>query len=116
MSNLVPIRAVLMAAEIRDGGTGFHRLVFKVDGGRTGMFSTTVLISQDACRKLTAQMQRAKVHRLDRASLLKNWARWEIAQRMDESGGMPETVTITASDLDDYGAYAMDLARSLAVG
>ncbi|KAA0238680.1 MAG: hypothetical protein HUU14_08300 [Dehalococcoidia bacterium] len=116
MSKVVPIRAVLMAAEIKEGGTGFHRLVFKVDGGRTGMFSTTVLISQDACRKLTAQMQRARVQRMDRASLLKTWARWEIAQRMDETGLMPDTVTITASDLDDYGAYAMDLARSLAVG
>lgn len=116
MSSSAPVRAVLMAADIKDDATGFHRLVFKVDGGRAGMFSTTVLISQDACRKLTAQMQRARVQRVDRLALLKTWARWEIALRLDDSGALPSTVTITASDLDDYGAYAMDLARALAVG
>lgn len=114
MSKVAPVRAVLMSAEIKEGGNGFHRFVFKVDGGRSDMFSTTVLISLDACRKLTAQMQRARVQRLDRASLLKTWARWEIAMRLRQDGVLPSTVTITASDLDDYGAYAMDLAQSFA--
>jgi hypothetical protein len=29
-------------------------------------------------------------------------------------GPLPNTLTITASDLDDYGAYATDFGRSLA--
>jgi hypothetical protein len=102
-----------MAAEIRDAGTGFHRLVFKVDGGRSGMSSVTVLISQDAYRKVAGQLARARVHPMDRAALLKDWARWEIAVRLDEQGIVPSTITITASDLDEFGAYAMALARAL---
>ncbi len=114
MSNVTPVRAVLMVAEVQDAGYGFHRLVFKVDVGRSDMLTTTVLISQDACRKLTAQLQRARIHHVDRFGLLKTWARWEITMRLDQFGTLAPTVTITAGDLDDSGAYALDLARSLA--
>ena len=114
MSSVEPVRAVLMAAEIQDRGHGFHRLVFKVQGGRTEVQTVTVMISQDACRKLTAQLARARVHRMDRPSLLKLWARWELALRLDELGVLPGVVTITSSDLDDSGVYAMALARVVA--
>lgn len=108
-------RAVLMAAEIQESGHGFHRFVFKVEGGRQRMSQTTVLISQDAHRKLLAQLTKARIHTFDKPTLLKNWARWELAQRIRDGGGVvPGTVTITASDLDDFGAYASDLARSIA--
>jgi len=113
MSSATPLRAVLMAAEIRDNGNGFHRLVFKVDGGRSGMTGVTVLISQDAYRKLAGQLSRARVQHVERSILLKTWARWEIATHLDEQGVLPSTVTVTASDLDDFGAYAMAFARVL---
>lgn len=116
MSSTPPIRAVLMASEIMTGGTGFHRLVFKVDGGRMGMSNVTVMISQDAHRKLAAQMARARIVQVEKASLLKIWARWEIALRYNESGVIPLTVTITARDVDDFGAYATDLGRALQAG
>ncbi|MCC7363268.1 MAG: hypothetical protein IT303_02765 [Dehalococcoidia bacterium] len=113
MSSTIPVRAVLMSSDIKNGGTGFHRLDFKVDGGRSGMSSVTVLISQDAHRKLAQQLVRARVGHTERSALLKTWARWEIALRMEDQGVIPRTITITASDLDDFGAYAVDLARHL---
>ena len=113
MSSEIQGRAVLMAADIHESGNGFHRLKFKVEGGRNRMSEVTVLISQDAHRKLTVQMARARVHTFDKAALLKTWARWEIAQRIQEQGFAPATITITASDLDDFGAYATDFARTL---
>lgn len=116
MSSTLPIRAVLMSSEIMDGGVGFHRLVFKVDGGRSDMSIVTVLISQDAHRKLVLQMSRARFQLVEKAALLKTWARWEIALRFNESGILPGTVTITARDIDDFGAYASDLGRTLQVG
>jgi hypothetical protein len=102
-----------MSAEIMNGGTGFHRLVFKVDGGRLGMSSVTVLISQDAHRKLVQQMSRARFPIVEKTVLLRTWARWEIALRLDETGVVPGTVTITARDIDDFGAYATDFGRTL---
>lgn len=108
-----PIRAVLMSAEIRENSNGFHKLVFKVDGGRNGMSNVTVMISQDAQRKLTTQLQRARVSTGDKRQLLKSWARWELGQRVEDAGTLPATLTITASDLDDFGAYAVDFGRSL---
>lgn len=116
MSQPVPLRAVLMAAELRNDARGFHRFVFKVDGGRGSMSNVTVLISQDAYRKLANQMTRARVQPMERSSLLKKWAQWEIAARFQEQGILPATVTVTASDLDDFGAYALDLARTLRTG
>lgn len=116
MSSTIPVRAVLMASEITAGSTGFNRLVFKVDGGRNGMAQVTVLISQDAHRKLTQQMARARFHRVEPAQLLRNWALWEIGARFQEQGTIPATLTITASDLDEFGAYASDLARSMQLG
>lgn len=114
MSHAVPVRAVLMSSEIQTGGTGFHRLVFKVDGGRAGMVNVTVMISQDAQRKLVAQLNRARYTPIDRSQLLKHWARWEIGLRQEDLGVIPRTITITASDVDDFGAYATDLARTFA--
>jgi hypothetical protein len=105
-----------MSSEIMNGGSGFHRLVFKVDGGRLGMSSVTVMISQDAHRKLVQQMSRARFPIVEKTALLKTWARWEIALRLDETGVLPGTVTITARDIDDFGAYATDLGRTLQVG
>lgn len=104
-----------MSSEIMSGGTGFHRLVFKVDGGRSGMSSVTVMISQDAHRKLVQQMARARFQIIEKSQLLKTWARWEIALRYQEKGVLPGTVTITARDIDDFGAYASDLGRTLQV-
>ena len=111
--SVTPIRAVLMSAEIRDAGSGFHRLVFRVDGGRNGMSNVTVMISQDAQRKLTQQMQRARYSPGEKGAMLKSWAKWELALRLEESGVLPATVTITASDLDDFGAYASDFGRTM---
>lgn len=106
-------RAVLMAADIREGANGFHRLQFKVEGGRNRMTEVTVLISQDAHRKLANQLARARVHQFDKSALLKSWARWEISSRLRDYGAVPATITITASDLDDFGAYAIDFAQTL---
>lgn len=109
-------RTVLMSADIKAAGAGFHRLVFKVDGGgRAGIAQVTVLISQDAHRKLATQMARARMRPIESVLLLKTWARWEIVQRIDQYGVVPTSVTITASDLDDFGAYATDLGRTLQV-
>ncbi len=115
MSNVIPIRAVLMSSEIMNGGSGFHRLVFKVDGGRAGMSNVTVLISQDAHRKIVQQMSRARFPAVEKTALLKIWARWEIAMRLQEQGQLPGTLTITSRDIDDFGAYATDLGRTLQV-
>lgn len=110
------LRTVLMSADIKTAGSGFHRLVFKVDrGGRAGISQVTVLISQDAHRKLASQMARARLRPVEPVLLLKTWARWEIAQRVELHGIAPASVTITASDLDDFGAYATDLGRTLQV-
>jgi hypothetical protein len=116
MDSTIPVRAVLMSSEIMNGGTGFHRLVFKVDGGRSGMSNVTVLISQDAHRKIAQQMSRARFPVVEKTVLLKIWARWEIALRWQAQGALPGTVTITARDIDDLGAYASDLGRTLQVG
>ncbi len=113
MASPVPIRAVLMSSEIMNGGTGFHRLAFKVDGGRSGMASVNVLISQDAHRKLVQQMTRARIQPVEKSALLKAWARWAIALRLDEQGTLPATITITSRDIDDFGAYATDFGRTL---
>lgn len=110
------LKAVLIAFEVRSGGTGFHSFSFRVDGGRNGMASVRVMISQDAHRKLLAQFARARLQPLDKPVLLKAWARWELDQRAEEQGSLPATVTITASDIDDSGAYASDLGRNLRAG
>lgn len=107
-------RTLLMSAEFNDGSSGFHRLTFKVDQGRGRMLTTvTVLISVDAYRKLATQLARARLPRVDRDRLLKLWARWEIGIRLQEHGVLPSTLTITASDLDDLGAYAHGVSRAL---
>lgn len=116
MANATPIRAVLMSSEIMSAGTGFHRFVFKVDGGRSGMSNVTVMISRDAHRKLVQQMARARLAPVDKGALLKIWACWEIGLRLDEQGVLPAAVTITARDIDDFGAYAVALGRTLQAG
>ena len=52
---------------------------------------------------------------VEKTLLLKTWARWEIAMRLEEQGIIPQTITITASDVDDFGAYASDLGRTLQI-
>ena len=113
MSRDMPLRTVLMAADIKPGGKGFHRLVFKVERGRGAINQVTVLISQDAHRKLSSQMARMRMQQGDTLGLLKTWARWELEHRVNELGVVPSSLTITASDLDDLGAYATDLGRML---
>ena len=107
------LRAVLMAAEVMKGAPGFHRLAFRVDAGRGSVEDVTVLISTDAERKLVGQLTRARLPRLDNGRLLQAWARWDMALRFRETGSLPRTITITATDLDELGAYANDLGRSL---
>ncbi len=116
MSRDNPLRTVLMSADIKPGGTGFHRLVFKVEYGRGTISQVTVLISQDAHRKLSSQLARIRMSSGDTLGLLKTWARWELEHRVDDLGALPSSLTITASDLDDLGAYAMDLGRMLRAG
>ncbi len=114
MSRATSPRTILMSADIKSGGSGFHRLVFKVDsGGRAGISQVTVLISQDAHRKLALQMSRARLRPVEPSVLLKTWACWEIANRIENHGVPPQSIAITASDLDDFGAYATDLGRTL---
>lgn len=107
------LRAVLMSAEIMKGAAGFHRLAFRVDTGRGNIEDVTVLVSVDAERKLLSQLARARMPRPESARLLQTWARWEMGLRFRESGALPSTITITATDLDEFGAYATDLGRSL---
>ncbi|MCK9520073.1 MAG: hypothetical protein M0R74_13770 [Dehalococcoidia bacterium] len=116
MSSTIPVRALLMSSEIQDGDAGFHRLQFKVDAGRGDMSIVTVLISQDAHRKLAGQLARARLPVAEKPQLLMTWARWEIAMRLEDYGMLPRTLTVTAKDLDDFGAYAIDLGRHLRAG
>lgn len=113
MSREIPIRTVMMSADIKSGGHGFHRLLFKVERERGTINQVQVLISQDAHRKLTSQLSRARMRPSDTLTLLKTWARWELQHRVQEQGIVPTSITITASDLDDFGAYALDLGRMI---
>ena len=116
MNRDVPLRTMLMSADIKTEGTGFHRLVFKVERGRGSICQVTVLISQDAHRKLASQLARVRMLPGDTLMLLKTWARWELEHRVRELGVVPSSLTVTASDLDDLGAYAQDLGRLLRAG
>jgi hypothetical protein len=102
-----------MAADIRDDGTGFHRVLYKVEDGHGAMTSHTVLISQDAFRKMQSQLARGRFRAIDRAVLVKKWALFEIMLRLEDTDLIPATITITARDLDDLGAYASDLGRRI---
>ena len=108
-----PVRAVLMALQIERSDNGFHRVLYKVDGGRAGTLDVNVLISRDAQRKVTTQLNRGGTRRIDTERLVKTWARWAIAHRLDEGDQLPKTITITASDVDEYGAYAASLGDFL---
>src|SRR5690606_21005867 len=99
MSTRTPLRGVLMAADILADGAGFHRLIYKMDTGRGQMSNVTVLISQDAVRKMQAQLARARFPAVDRPLLVKKWALFEITLRYEVDGLLPGTVTITARDL-----------------
>ncbi len=103
-----------MSAEFTEASSGFHRLRFKVDLGRgRGLRNVAVLISVDAYRKVTSQMARARLPVIERDQLLIRWARWEIAMRLDDHAVLPSTISITASDIDELGAYAHGLGQSL---
>ncbi len=115
MSSVMQLRAVLMAAELQHGRSGYHRFVFRVDGGRAGMFTVTVQISEDAYRKLVGQLARARIYPPEKVAMLKHWARWEIAQRLEEDGAVPATITVAVHDVDDSGAYATALGRTLSL-
>lgn len=108
-------RSVLMSIRTAQSGNGFNELVFRVANGRSTIQTVTVLISNDAQRKLAGQLTRARMPKVERDQMLKLWARWELATRAAE-GNLPATLTITASDLDEYGAYATDFGRSLLAG
>lgn len=115
MRRSIPLRAVLMSLSIEDSGKGFHRVTYKVDGGRNGVHRVTVMISADAYRKLASQLSRLGVGRVDAASLVQEWAKWAVAERLDLGPDVPETMTITASDVDDLGAYAAGFASAIGV-
>lgn len=107
------LRSVLMSIRTADSPSGFNELVFRVSVNRTSIQSITVLISNDAQRKLAGQLLRARMPRVEREQMLKLWAKWEIGNRLEFGEPLPATLTITASDLDEYGAYATDFGRSL---
>ena len=106
------VRCVLMSISTANTPNGFNQLLFRVSATRASIETVTVLISNDALRKLNAQLVRARLPKIERDQVLKRWATWEIAAHA-EMGPLPNTLTITASDLDDYGAYATDFGRSL---
>ena len=101
-----------MSISTVDTPNGFNQLVFRVGTTRTSIETVTVLISNDAWRKLSAQLLRARMPKVERDQMLKRWAKWEIEAHA-EQGPLPGTLTITASDLDEYGAYATDFGRTL---
>lgn len=109
----VPLRAVLMALNIEESGKGFHRVTYKLDGGRNGAHRVTVMISADAYRKLVSQLSRLGVSRVNVSTLVQEWAKWAVAERIDDGGEVPDTMTITASDVDDLGAYAAGFASAI---
>jgi hypothetical protein len=104
-----------MSIRVADTPNGFNQLVFRVAVSRNSIETVTVLISNDAWRKLNAQLVRARLPKIERDQMLKRWARWEIELRA-ELGPLPSTLTITASDLDEYGAYATDFGSTLLAG
>jgi len=108
------LNVVLMSADLRPGDApGFHRILFRIETGRRPLGLVAVQISQDAFRKLRSQMMRLANARPDEAALLKGWARWALVQRI-ESGQAPQPlITITASDVDDFGTYASEIRRIL---
>jgi len=113
VSRGIPLRAVLMSLSIEESGKGFHRVSYKIDGGRSGAHRITVMISADAYRKLAGQLTRLGVNRVSVSPLIQEWAKWAVVQRLSETGELPETMTITASDVDDLGAYAAGFASAL---
>ncbi len=113
MASVAGVRAVLLSAELQPGRTGYHRLRLRIGGGRMETTDVVVQISEDAYRKVTGQLARARFHPEEKRSFLKRWAQWEIARRLEEGGGLPSTITVTAYDVDDLGAYALDLGYSL---
>lgn len=111
------LRVLLMSAEFTNSGTGFHRVSFRVSRGRgKPMQDVAVLISVDAYRKLATQLARARIPLPNREHLLKAWARWEVTMRYEDDGSIPSALTITSSNLDELGAYAVDFSRAAITG
>jgi hypothetical protein len=113
VNQAVLVRAVLMSSTLRTESAGFSRLQLRVDGGRWGMFDVAVMISTDAYKKVVEQRRRARQPRLGPLELLQAWSRWEISRRLHEDGSVPATITIAASQVDDFGAYACEIGRSI---
>ena len=104
-----------MSSDIKNGRAWFGRVVIKVEAGRMGAAHVTKMSSQHDDLKIAGQMVRSSMKLPKKTLLLKTWARWEIAMRLEEQGIIPQTITITASDVDDFGAYASDLGRTLQI-
>ncbi len=106
------LRVLLMSAEFTNSGTGFHRVNFRVSRGRgKPMQDVAVLISVDA-----TQLAHAHIPLPNREQLLKAWARWEVTMRYEDHGSVSSTLTITTSNLDEVGAYAVDFSRVAITG
>jgi hypothetical protein len=117
MKNSPPIRAILISTDLRDAaGHGFHRFVFRIEAGSRAVGNVTVQISQDAFEKLTRQLARDSGARADGLTVLRTWAHTELMGRMRDPQNIAPLITITASDVDDFGGYATELGRSLKVG
>ncbi|HEY5475623.1 MAG TPA: hypothetical protein VIK11_02810 [Tepidiformaceae bacterium] len=108
------LNLTLMTTDLRVGDApGFHRIVFRIESDRRPIGQVTVQISQDAFRKLRSQILRLTNARPDDASLLRGWAKWALAARL-ESGQPPQPlITVTASDIDDFGTCASEVRRTL---
>lgn len=117
MRNEPPIRAVLISTDLRGAaGYGFHRFVFRLEGGGRPLGNVTVQISQDAFEKVTRQLSNGTNARADGLTVLRTWAQTELTLRLRDPRNIAPLITITATDVDDLGGYASELGRNLKVG
>ena len=111
------LNVILMRTDIRPGeAPGFHRITFRIENGGRSLGLVTVQISQDAFRKLRSQIMRIASGRRDESALLTGWAKWALVQRIESGQTLQPLLTITASDIDDYGTYASEIRRTLRAG
>lgn len=111
------LSVLLMTTDLlAEDAPGFHRIVFRLDGGGRSIGLVTVQISRDALRKLRRQIARVTHVRPDDAALLKGWAKWALIQRIESRQPFQPLLTITASDVDEFGSYASEIRRGLRAG